>query len=663
MQRLAVSALMCAVVMAGLHGCADRDEEAQNIASAVACVVLRTGTPWWNQEIAAQDGRFHVTLTATPSTTTTDDVIGLSAGAASQWSDLAAIVRFNPQGKIDVRAGDVYTALVDYPYYAGATYGFRFDVDVSRHTYSVWVNGTQLASGVPFRTEQRSVTRLANIASFINPQTSSQTSSVEICGVDVVQDDTSGDGCLHSTAGAGFANAIVTSTSGALITSFVATPGQANMDGVVGYGYGTVDAYNDYAPSIRFWTNGYVEARDYDGYRADVAVPYREGQHFGFKLVIDVPTKTYSVFVHDGTNAYELARGYHFRTQQLGVPAIDHLATIIASPSGTLDTCNHSAETRLFARIGPHEVQPLESDELAISDGAMTQLVDRTGATIAVSSRGGKLAADSFGNIYVAQMYPVGLMVDMYTPDLVERWEQVYSVPADSTLLDVAVMSANEVTVALGDSTGALRSLTRVNGNGGIASSTPLEGVAISLAHDGYALARAVDGGYTVERYYPSGSVAWSHTFTGSYDITALELGPNNIVAFGGELFAPTDFGDGELQTYCPESCLNAYLVVMWGSDLGYSKRLGATSVKAIATNGSRVAVSSDLWTQFQYIDLQILDFWGQRIGGLDSAVTTGEAGRVWMGASGRVYHDAALKSFGDPEFAPRPFLFGFAAP
>jgi len=663
MQGVPLGALACAVVVASLHGCADRADQAENSASSSACVIVRAGAPWWNQGFAEQPGRFHVTLTARPSTTL-DDVIGLSAGAAAKWSDLAAIVRFNPQGKIDVRAGDVYTSLVDYPYYAGSTYYIRFDVDVSRHAYSVWVNGTKLADDAPFRTEQSSVTRLANAASFINSQTSSSTSSIEICGIDVVQDDTTGDGCLHNRAGAGFANAVVTTTSGALIAQFVATPSEALMDGVVGYAYGPVDAYNDYAPSIRFWTNGYVEARDGDVYRADVAVPYTAGQQFWFKLVIDVPSKTYSVFIHDGNNAYELARGYRFRTQQLYVPGIDHLSTVVASPTGAVDACYFVEETKVFARLGHHETLPLADDKVALSDGIMTQLVDRTGATIGITSRGGKLAADSSGNIYAALMYPVGLMIDMYNPDLTERWERVYSVPTDLVVADVAVMSSNVVTVALADSAGVLRSLVRVDGNGGIISTTPLDAAAISLAQDGYAIARPIDGGgYTIERYWADDSLVWTQTFPGSYTITAFELGRNNIVAFGGEVFATTNFGDGELSPYCPDGCLNAYLVVLWGDHLGYSKQLGASSVKSVATNGWRVAVSSDVWTQFQYIDLQILDFWGNQIGGWYSWTINGTSDGVAMGDSGRVYLNASPMFFISPERTTYPFLFVFEAP
>jgi hypothetical protein len=68
-----------------------------------------------------------------------DAVVGFSAGPASWFPDLALIVRFNTSGSIDVRAGSVYQADVDYPYTAGVAYRFRLDIDVGQHVYSVVV--------------------------------------------------------------------------------------------------------------------------------------------------------------------------------------------------------------------------------------------------------------------------------------------------------------------------------------------------------------------------------------------------------------------------------------------------------------------------------------------------------------------------------------------
>src|SRR5215470_7903385 len=90
-----------------------------------ACTVAAAdGEEWTSQAFAAQTGAFAVELFATPSASPIDAVIGFSAGPASWFPQLAAIVRFNPDGAIDVRSGSGYQADVAFPYTAGTSYRF-----------------------------------------------------------------------------------------------------------------------------------------------------------------------------------------------------------------------------------------------------------------------------------------------------------------------------------------------------------------------------------------------------------------------------------------------------------------------------------------------------------------------------------------------------------
>ncbi|HEX3773848.1 MAG TPA: hypothetical protein VHV51_05240 [Polyangiaceae bacterium] len=108
---------------------------------------------------------FSVTsFTATPNANDIDGEIGLSAASASSFNDLAAIVRFNPSGTIDVRNGDVYTADTSIPYSAGTSYQFHILTDVVGHSYSVFLNETLIAENYAFRTQQANVASLANWA-------------------------------------------------------------------------------------------------------------------------------------------------------------------------------------------------------------------------------------------------------------------------------------------------------------------------------------------------------------------------------------------------------------------------------------------------------------------------------------------------------------------
>jgi hypothetical protein len=134
---------------------------------------------WPTTPIASQQGAFHFEVDATPipptwdNTALVDAVVGLSNGVPSDFTDLAAIVRFSPDGVIDVRDGDQYRADEALPYTPGQTYQLAFDVDLATHRYSVtvtpWGNPPhQLATDYAFRTEQQGATSLDRLAQFVD---------------------------------------------------------------------------------------------------------------------------------------------------------------------------------------------------------------------------------------------------------------------------------------------------------------------------------------------------------------------------------------------------------------------------------------------------------------------------------------------------------------
>ena len=61
-----------------------------------------------------------------------DAVFGLSNGPADAFTDLAAIVRFNPSGFIDVRKGSAYAADVSVPYRANDHFRVSMEIDFVR---------------------------------------------------------------------------------------------------------------------------------------------------------------------------------------------------------------------------------------------------------------------------------------------------------------------------------------------------------------------------------------------------------------------------------------------------------------------------------------------------------------------------------------------------
>ena len=115
-----------------------------------------------NRSFTAQSGTFSATFDATPIGTagSINDVIGLSSGAQTSISNYPVLISFssNPAGQIVARNGGSYVGgspAINYT--PGQTYHFRLAVDITTHTYSVFVTppgGAEmtLGTGMAFRT-------------------------------------------------------------------------------------------------------------------------------------------------------------------------------------------------------------------------------------------------------------------------------------------------------------------------------------------------------------------------------------------------------------------------------------------------------------------------------------------------------------------------------
>jgi hypothetical protein len=119
--------------------------------------VCKTATAaWTNTGFTAQTGSPTVKFNATPSGNNINAVMGLSNGAQSIYTSLAAIVRFNPSGFIDAYNGTGYSALTSIPYTGGTKYSFWFQLNIPAQTYNVYVTPeggqqVQIGSNYAFR--------------------------------------------------------------------------------------------------------------------------------------------------------------------------------------------------------------------------------------------------------------------------------------------------------------------------------------------------------------------------------------------------------------------------------------------------------------------------------------------------------------------------------
>ncbi|HEY5927479.1 MAG TPA: hypothetical protein VIV11_37600 [Kofleriaceae bacterium] len=644
-----------------MPGCDDgADQGATNESTATGCAIVGT-TAWWNQAFLEQTSSFQVEFAAVPSAPNIDAVIGLSSGATTRWTSLAAIVRFNPQGFIDARSGAEYKAdvAIDYQYLVDRPVYFRMEVDITRHVYSVWVKldvssptWQILAREYPFRTEQAAVTRLNNVASFVNPQTGAANGSVQVCGFDVTTAGTPGSSCTTSVAGSGFANTPITASSGALIVGVSGTPRQGFMDGVIGLGGGDVDAYNDLAAAVRFWTNGKIEVRDGDVYRADLDIAYVPGQIYNFTFVIDVPTKTYSVYMAEG-DSYEaivLAQNYKFRPQQLAVARLDRVASIIASPAGRLDVCGaaNTATPKLrTALAGVYQVLPLADDGALITDGARSLRLAPNGPVAATLPVAGSLAQDSLGNFYIARITNGALVVDSYTATLQPRWTRIFGNDYGTLIMGGAKGieggGARVLVQRFDDSRGFVpERLLRIGVDGTFTYDNMWLGDMVVLGSDRIVTVVANPEAWYVTAYSSAGAQLWQRTFARTFWIHAMAIAPDGALVLGGDFYEVTNFGDGELERYnTPEGPMNVYVAV-FGADgaTRFSRHIPANSVTGVSTNGQRILVVADHWTQFPYAELHQFDNAGTHLGywgdvgfgehGLTAGGTIAPSGRIW---------------------------------
>ncbi len=153
-----------------------------------------SSTTWQNTSFAPQTGNFTFDFDATPSAVNINTVIGLSNNAATAYSSLATIARFNPTGTIDAvndtgqTSGGNYTAVNQLAYTANTSYHFKMTVNPTAHTYSMVVtssggSATIIATNYGFRYDQRTLSTFNNWATY------SLTGSAQVCNAVIAAAD------------------------------------------------------------------------------------------------------------------------------------------------------------------------------------------------------------------------------------------------------------------------------------------------------------------------------------------------------------------------------------------------------------------------------------------------------------------------------------------
>src|SRR5262245_16062120 len=151
-----------------------------------------------------------------------------------------------------------------------------------------------------------------------------------------------GIGCATVTSGGGWQNFAFSAQTGAFTAEFDATPSASPIDSVVGLSRGAQTAYTGFATLARFNPSGNIDARNGGAYAATSTIPYSAGVTYHFRLVVNVPAHTYSIFVRPAGGAEStVGTNFAFRTEQNAVTSLDWWGTVVnASTPGSTTVCN-----------------------------------------------------------------------------------------------------------------------------------------------------------------------------------------------------------------------------------------------------------------------------------------------------------------------------------
>ena len=104
--------------------------------------------------------------------------------------------------------------------------------------------------------------------------------------------------------------------------------GQTPANGYVALSQGTQTAHTGFAVIARFNPDGNIDARNGAAYGAAGTIPYSTNVKYHFRLVVNVASHTYSVFVTPaGGSETTVATNFSFRSEQSGVTSLNNWAT------------------------------------------------------------------------------------------------------------------------------------------------------------------------------------------------------------------------------------------------------------------------------------------------------------------------------------------------
>ena len=307
---------------------------------AQSATCLTSSATYQGQSFESKSGTFEVTFDATPLANSIDVVTGLSAIVATAHSDLACGVRFKLDGTIVARNGGAWEAASTILYTANTSYHFRLVVDVQSHIFNIYVTpqgGSEFTVGenYAFRTEQAGVSSLA----YWNLSDVEAHGTAKVCNFAITDATVPTDPCITSSAS--FQGRSFERQSGTFEAAFDATPLLASIDVVTGLSVNAATTALNMACLVRFNLEGTILARDGGVFRASSNILYTPNTKYHFRLVVNIPTHTYSIYVTpQGGSELPVGINYAFRTEQATASSLAYWNVSDVEAHGAANVCN-----------------------------------------------------------------------------------------------------------------------------------------------------------------------------------------------------------------------------------------------------------------------------------------------------------------------------------
>ncbi|MCI0534939.1 MAG: hypothetical protein L0Z50_06910, partial [Verrucomicrobiales bacterium] len=149
--------------------------------------------------------------------------------------------------------------------------------------------------------------------------------------------------CSTASVPETWANTPFANQTGTFTAQFEATPSADRMDTVMALSSGPQTAFSSFACLTRFNLDGNIDARNGGGYEATAVIPYSANVKYTFRLVVNIPAHTYSIYVTP-TGGVEQTVGtdFAFRTDQSTVANLDHWGVVMTASgaAGSNTVCN-----------------------------------------------------------------------------------------------------------------------------------------------------------------------------------------------------------------------------------------------------------------------------------------------------------------------------------